>query len=75
MSIRVIQPLDSGQPVPEERYLVYLDKLREVGVTNMFGAAPYLTTEFPELDLPDARHVLGYWMQTFAIRHGHIEEA
>lgn len=27
-------------------YFEYLDELRESGVTNMFGAAPYLVSEF-----------------------------
>ena len=50
-------------------YLEYLDDLRESGDTNMFGATPYLTREFPELDEARAREVLGHWMRTFADRH------
>jgi hypothetical protein len=43
----------------------FLDNLRESGVTNMFGAAPYLVEAF---DLPqqDARTVLKSWMNTFS---------
>ena len=48
--------------------LEYLDFLRETGVTNMFGAAPYLA-EGLDLDPKMARKVLAYWMQTFSERH------
>jgi len=51
-----------------ENYLVFLDKLRESGVTNMFGAAPYLTKEFKLTD-HQARNVLSYWMLSFGERH------
>lgn len=42
----------------------YLDALRVTGVTNMFGAAPYLTMQFG-LDEAVAKGVLASWMQTF----------
>lgn len=42
----------------------YLDQLRESGVTNMFGASPYLMREFG-LDKQEAREVLSEWMRTF----------
>ena len=51
-------------------FLVYLDELRESGVTNMFGARPYLADNFyPVLDDKWAGKVLAYWMQTFSERH------
>ena len=43
----------------------YLDTLRDTGVTNMFGAAPYLTDEFG-LSRTEARTVLKSWMQNFS---------
>ena len=48
-----------------EEYFEYLDQLRESGVTNMFGAVPYLQAEFPELSFDRARasQVLQLWMQ------------
>jgi len=49
----------------QDEYLSYLDAVRESGLINMFGAAPYLADEFPELDKRQARSVLQYWMQTF----------
>jgi hypothetical protein len=57
--------------VPEEQ-LVYLDALRESGITNMFGATPYLISRF-HLTNKRARQVLAYWMETFAERHPHVE--
>jgi hypothetical protein len=49
----------------QDRHLSYLNAVRESGLINMFGAAPYLVSEFPELDKRQARGVLQYWMQTF----------
>lgn len=45
-------------------YFTFLDMLRESGVTNMYGASPYLEQEFNMKKL-DARKVLSAWMQTF----------
>jgi hypothetical protein len=42
----------------------YLDKLRESGATNMFGAAPYLEKVF-HFDKQIARNYLRAWMDTF----------
>jgi len=49
-------------------YLEYLDELRKSGVTNMFGARPYLMDEYPELGEEQARDVLLYWMRSFGER-------
>ena len=49
----------------QNRHLSYLNAVRQSGLINMFGAAPYLVDEFPELDKRQARGVLQYWMQTF----------
>lgn len=51
-----------------ETYFEYLDILRLSGVTNMFGAGPYLEVEFG-LDGRYARTVLLEWMRTFGERH------
>lgn len=53
----------------KEAHLVYLDKLRQSGVTNMFGAASYVRAKFSELSSWQARDVLVYWMETFSERH------
>ena len=44
---------------------IFLNDLRDSGVTNMFGAAPYLQDEFG-LDKREARQVLANWMQSFS---------
>jgi ferritin len=47
--------------------LDYLDMVRETGVTNMFGAAPYLAEQY-DLENDEARKVLQHWMRTFSER-------
>jgi hypothetical protein len=51
-----------------EKMLVYLDRLRDSGETNMFGARPYVARKFG-LDEEAAGRVLSYWMKTFSERH------
>lgn len=53
-----------------DEHLEYLDALRESGQTNMFGARPYLASEYPDLTRAQASEVLTYWMRTFGERHG-----
>lgn len=47
-----------------KKYFDYLDKLRDSGKTNMFGAMPYLQKKFPELsdDHEKAAQILLAWM-------------
>ena len=47
----------------EKEMFIYLDELRDSGVTNMFGAAPYLQREFG-LEKREAREILAKWMQS-----------
>ena len=42
----------------------YLDDLRESGVTNMFGATPYVKRAC-KLTAPQAKEALMFWMRTF----------
>lgn len=42
----------------------YLDRLRESGSINMFGAAPYLAKAF-DLDKNDSYTITKGWMKTF----------
>lgn len=42
-------------------YYIFLNRLRENGATNMFGAAPYLQNTF-DLDRKTASNVLTSWM-------------
>jgi hypothetical protein len=47
-----------------EQYFSYLNVLRESGVTNMFGASPFLEKEFG-LNRHEAKNVLAAWMKQF----------
>ena len=47
-----------------DEHLDYLDELRESGVTNMYGARPYLIREFSE-DRKVSALILTYWMESF----------
>ena len=51
-----------------EEHLIYLDKLRESGVTNMFGAGTYVTAEYG-FSLQESKQIVLYWMETFGERH------
>jgi hypothetical protein len=48
----------------KNEYFVFLEVLRQSGVTNMFGAAPYLQDEFG-LSRHEARSVLSEWMKSY----------
>lgn len=50
-------------------HLTYLDDLRQTGVTNMFGARPYLMDVFPTLAPQAAGAILAHWMKTYLERH------
>lgn len=49
-----------------KKYFDYLGRLRESGVTNMYGAVPYLQRAFPELGFNHAQavYVLRQWMES-----------
>lgn len=53
----------------EQEHFKFLDDLRKSGVTNMFGAAPYLQEAFPELTWLEAKKIVVEWMRTFSTRH------
>ena len=52
-----------------DEHLIFLDALRDTGIINMFGAGQYIMDEF-EVDHGQAQSILGYWMETFTLRHG-----
>ena len=51
----------------EKKHLIYLDSLRESGVTNMFGAGTYLMERF-SVTKREAHAILSHWMETFEAR-------
>ena len=46
-------------------YYVFLEVLRQSGVTNMFGATPYLRKEFG-LGRRESTQILANWMDNYA---------
>lgn len=48
----------------KDEYLIFLENLRKSGVTNMFGAGPYLQGEFG-LNKIESREILSYWMTNY----------
>jgi hypothetical protein len=53
----------------QEKVNLFLDKLRESGAINMFGAAPYVSEAFG-VSKYEARDLVKNWMETFGERHG-----
>ena len=45
-------------------YYQYLESLRRSGITNMYGAAPYLVDEF-DLSHKEACSILSSWMENY----------
>lgn len=45
-------------------YWIFLENLRRSGVTNMYGAVPYIQEEF-NLDYETAKKVLIDWMKNY----------
>jgi hypothetical protein len=54
--------------VVEDKHLSFLDMVQETGVTNMFGAAPYLV-KHQDVSKRDSRTILSYWMESYDERH------
>ena len=48
-----------------DEHLEYLDRLRESGETNMYGARIYTMREFDMIDSELAGNILTYWMESF----------
>lgn len=48
----------------EKEAMEFLNLLRNTGVTNMFGSAPYVQEEFG-IDKNEARRLVSLWMSNF----------
>ncbi len=53
----------------KEDVFSYLDALRESGITNMYGAGPYVSARYG-VDKYEARELCIEWADTFEERHG-----
>jgi hypothetical protein len=51
-------------------YFDFLSDLREMCVTNMYGARPYLQSAFPDLSDKEATDILVSWMESFRLNKG-----
>lgn len=49
----------------EKEVFEFLNDLRLSGVTNMYGAVPYILEEYPDLHKNVASKLLGLWMKNF----------
>lgn len=49
----------------DNKYWLFLEALRKSGVTNMYGAVPYLLNEFEELTGNEATRILIDWMDNY----------
>ena len=58
---------NNKHPIREdwEEYYQVLENIRQSGITNMFGAAPYLKEFCPELSHKLAQTVLVNWMHNY----------
>lgn len=64
MSYEEVCEILADEETKRQYYWNFLEKLRRSGVTNMFGAAPYLMEEFG-LSKFEACKVLGDWMKNY----------
>jgi len=53
----------------QETVNLFLDDLRESGVTNMYGAGTFIQNSF-DVTKYDANRYLIKWMETYGERHG-----
>ncbi len=56
--------------VTQNKVNKFLDDLRETGITNMYGAGPYIQEIFG-VSKYDANRFLVKWMETFTNRANH----
>lgn len=56
----------------EKEVFDYLNELRESGDTNMFGARPYIISEF-SVPSDEAKRLLSLWMSNFN-KEGNYDE-
>ena len=60
-------PNNMKMDITQDQVNIFLDNLRESGVTNMFGAGSYIQEEFGVTKY-DAQRFLIKWMQKFGER-------
>lgn len=60
--------MNEKYPIKEEWEVYYnvLESIRESGITNMFGSAPYLKEFCPELSRTEANEILCNWIHNYS---------
>ena len=53
--------------IEQQEVFEYLVKIRNSGVTNMWGAAPYVQRAFPYLTEAEAQRLHIDWIKTFGL--------
>lgn len=56
----------------KEQVFDFLDDLRESGLTNMFGARPYVMKAF-KIKSHEAGSLVQEWIRTFSQRHPKVQ--
>lgn len=58
---------DNKYPIKEEweEYYKVLEGIRRLGITNMWGAAPYLKEFCPELSEKESSEILVNWISNY----------
>ena len=56
----------------DNKYWIYLENLRKSGVTNMYGASPYLEQAFG-LSRAEAKRILLDWMANYNRKDYEVE--
>jgi hypothetical protein len=57
-------PVSALRVLTDNKYWIFLEKLRRSGETNMYGAVPYLMKEF-RLSKERASSILSDWMENY----------
>ena len=60
-------PIVERPDIVTEAMLIYLDELRESGLTSMFGAPAYVEEVF-NTTKEESWEITGYWLDTFGDR-------
>lgn len=59
--------------VNREEVYNFLDNLRDSGITNMFGAVPFISEMF-EVSSETAKQLLKSWMETYSERKANTQK-
>lgn len=61
----ITKDLIKQNPDDYNKYFDWLERLRQSGITNMYGAGPYLEAHF-NINEDEATAILVYWMEHYS---------